>query len=323
MTKPRAFVTRHMPGDALDHLLADADVDLWPGETPPPYEELVHRTADADGLICMLTDRVDAALIAAAPHLKVISQMAVGYDNIDVSAATAREIPVGNTPGVLTEATADLTFALILAVTRRIVESERFVREGKWKTWDPGALLGFELNGARLGIVGFGKIGRAVARRAQGFGVEVVFSNRSQVATDLGRQVAFEELIRTSDIVSSHVPLSGETEGLIGERELRSMKPTAYLINAARGGIIDQAALVRALNDGWIAGAGLDVTAVEPIPSHDPLLSAPNCVVLPHIGSATLSTRSRMASIAAANCLAGLRGERLQYCVNPDVYDER
>ena len=315
MTAPRVFLTRHMPGDGLERLAEHADVDLWPGDMPPPYEELVVRTRDADGLICMLTDRVDAQLIATSARLLVISQMAVGYDNIDVSTATARGIPVGNTPGVLTEATADLTIALILAVTRRIVEAERYVRDGRWKTWDPSGLLGLELSGATLGIVGYGKIGRAVARRAEGFGIRVVHAGR----TTAGGGLPLEQLLRASDIVSLHVPLTPETEVLIGEREMRMMKSTAYLINTARGGIIDQPALIRALHEGRIAGAGLDVAAVEPIVANDPLLAAPNCVLLPHIGSATLATRSRMADMAVDNCLAGLRGEPLPNCINVAV----
>lgn len=311
MTLPRVFVTRRMPGDALDRLAQHAEVDLWPEDLPPPYEELCARTARADGLICMLTDRIDAPLIEAAPKLRIISQMAVGYDNIDVAAAAARGIPVGNTPGVLTEAAADLTLALILAVARRITEAERFLRDGKWQTWDPGCLLGLELSGATLGIVGYGKIGQAVARRASAFGMRIVFANRSRVEPALGTQLPLDELLRTADIVSLHVPLSSETTALIGERELRLMKPSAFLINTARGAIVDQAALVRALHEGTIAGAGLDVAAEEPIPPGDPLLKAPNCVLLPHIGSATRTTRERMANMAVDNCIAGLRREPL------------
>ena len=312
-----------MPGDALERLADQADIDLWPDEMPPPYDELALRTAPCDGLLCMLTDRIDAALIHAAPRLRVLSQMAVGYDNIDVAAATARGIRVGNTPGVLTEATADLTFALILAVARRIVEAERYVREGRWQTWDPRGLLGLELYGATLGIVGFGKIGQAVARRAQGFGMRVLYASRSAGRspdeTTLAARTDVDALLRESDIVTLHVPLSSETANMIGERELRSMKATSFLINTARGGIVDQTALVHALREGWIAGAGLDVAAVEPIPPGDPLLSAPNCALLPHIGSATLATRSRMASMAVDNLIAGLRGEPLPNCVNPEA----
>jgi glyoxylate reductase len=300
-----------MPGNGLTRLGGQASVEVWPGDMPPPYEEIVARTRDADGLICMLTDRIDAGLIEAAPRLRIISQMAVGYDNIDVAAAAACGIPVGNTPGVLTEATADLTFALILAITRRVVEAEGFVRSGSWRTWDPNGLLGLELSGATLGIIGYGKIGKAVSRRAEGFGMRVVCASRSKIPAGPMTQLSFEKVLEQADVVTLHVPLSAETTGMIGELELRLMKPSAFLINTARGGIIDQPALIRALNEGRIAGAGLDVAAVEPIPTNDPLLAAPNCLLLPHIGSATLATRSRMADIAVDNCLAGLRGEPL------------
>ena len=319
VARPRVFVTRRMPGDALDRLAAEADVDLWPDEMPPPYEDLARHARDADGLICMLTDRVDGRLVGPASRLRVISQMAVGYDNIDVAFATARGIPVGNTPGVLTEATADLTFALILAVARRVVEAERFLRDGRWRTWDPSGLLGLELSGATLGIVGYGKIGRAVARRAGGFGMDIVVANRSPVADSDVRQMSLDEVLGASDIVTLHVPLSPDTKHLIAAPQLRAMKDTAFLINTARGPIVDQPALADALHAGTIAGAGLDVAEVEPIPAGDPLLAAPNCVLLPHIGSATLATRSRMASMAVDNCLAGLRGDPLPNCVNPET----
>jgi glyoxylate reductase len=312
-----------MPGDALDRLAAEADVDLWPGDTPPAHDELIRHAEHAHGLICMLTDRIDAALIDAAPELRVISQMAVGYDNIDVAFATARGIPVGNTPGVLTEATADLTLALILAVTRRIVESERFLRDGRWRTWDPSSLLGLELSGATLGIVGYGKIGRAVARRARAFDMDIVVTNRSPISDPDVRQAPLDDLLRASDIVTLHLPLSPETRHLIGAPQLRAMKRAAFLINTARGPIVDQPALVDALHAGTIAGAGLDVAEVEPIPAGDPLLFAPNCTLLPHIGSATLATRSRMASMAVDNCLAGLRGDPLPNCVNPETRARR
>jgi glyoxylate reductase len=318
---PRVFVTRILPGDAVERLREHADVEVWPDELPPPYEMLRERVAGCDGLVSLLTDPVDAPLIGAAPRLRVISNVAVGYDNIDVTAATGRGIPVGNTPGVLTETTADLAWALMLATARRIPEAERFVRDGRWKTWDPRLLLGYDVHGATLGVVGFGAIGRAVARRAAGFGMRVLAVSRSAIR-DAGdvRQAGLDELLRESDFVSLHVPLTDETREMIGERELRVMKRTAVLVNTARGGVVDQAALVRALREGWIAGAGLDVAAVEPIPDGDPLLSAPNCVLLPHIGSASHATRERMAEMAVDNCLAGLRGERLPNCVNPQVY---
>jgi glyoxylate reductase len=322
-SRDRVFVTRRLPGDALARLAAVATVEIWPDEMPPAYDELCRGAASAHGLIALLTDTIDATLIASAPALRVISTMAVGYDNIDVAAATVRGIPVGNTPGVLTETTADLAFALILAVARRVPEAERFLREGRWRTWDPQMLLGYDLHGATLGIVGLGKIGQAVARRAAGFGMRVLYATRRPVgepAAAAAVDVDLDSLLRASDVVSLHVPLTAATRHMIGESQLRSMKRTAILVNTARGGVVDQQALVRALHEGWIAGAGLDVMEEEPVASGDPVLSAPNVVLLPHIGSATHATRERMASMAVDNCIAGLRGERLPHCVNPEVY---
>ncbi len=318
--RPRVFVTRTLPGDAVDELARHAEAEVWPGGLPPPYDALASHVAGADAVICLLTDRIDAALIAGAPRLRAISNVAVGYDNIDVAAATARGIPVGNTPGVLTEATADLAFALILAAARRISEAERYVRDGRWRTWDPNLLLGMELHGATIGIVGMGKIGRAVARRAAGFGMRIVYASRGDAEGAPGARMPLDALLRAADIVTLHAPLTDETRGMIGEHELRSMKPAALLINTARGAMVDQAALARALNEGWIAGAGLDVADPEPVPAGDPLLAAPNLVLLPHIGSATVATRTRMAAMAVENCLAALRGDRMPHCVNPRVY---
>jgi len=320
MTSPRVFVTRRLPGDAVERLRATAEVDLWEGDLPPPHDALVARTSGADGLICLLTDTVDAALLAASLRLRVISNVAVGYDNIDVAAATARGIPVGNTPGVLTETTADLAFALILAAARRIVEAERFVRDGRWRTWDPNLLLGYDAHGATIGIVGMGKIGRAVARRAEGFGMRIIYASRAPADVPYER-VPLDELLARADVVTLHVPLTAETRHMIDAATLARMKRTAVLVNTARGPVVDQAALARALEEGRIAAAGVDVTEVEPIPPDDPLLRAPNVVILPHIGSASHATRERMAAMAVDNCLAGLRGERLPNCVNPEVYD--
>jgi glyoxylate reductase len=317
MDRPHVFVTRKLPDDALERLAQDADLDVWPGDLPPPEAELRARCEHAVGLICLLTDRVDAALLEAARQLRVISNVAVGYDNIDVAAATSSGIPVGNTPGVLTETTADLASALMKTVARRIVEAEQFVRSGRWVTWDPNLLLGRDVHGATLGIIGYGKIGQAVARRAAGFGMRVLYTTRSP---DTRGAVDLETLLRESDFISLHAPLTDATRNMIGEPQLRAMKRSSYLINTARGGLVDQPALVRALREGWIAGAGLDVAAVEPIPAGDPLLTAPNVVLLPHIGSASHATRALMASMAVDNCLAGLRGERLPNCVNPQVY---
>jgi glyoxylate reductase len=319
VSRPRVFVTRRLPGGALERLRTVAEVDVWQEDLPPPREALLAGVSEADGLICLLTDRIDAEVLDAAPRLRVISTMAVGYDHIDIAAATARGIPVGNTPGVLTETTADLAWALLLATARRVVEGDRFVREGRWRTWDPNLLLGYDVHGATLGIVGMGAIGQAVARRAAGFGMRVLYTRRSETDAAIGARVTLVDLLRESDFVSLHVPLTDETRHLIGERELRVMKPTAILINTARGPVVDQEALARALREGVIAGAGVDVTEVEPIPPDDPLLSAPNVVILPHIGSASHATRARMADMAVENCIAGLEGRPLPHCVNPEA----
>jgi glyoxylate reductase len=310
----RSFVTRELPGPALGRLRAEHEVEVWPERTPPPRDELERGAATAEGLLSLLTDPVDAALIAACPKLRAISNYAVGTDNVDIGAATARGIPVGNTPDVLTDATADLAVALMLAVARRLCEGERAVRAGEWLTWEPAWMLGRDLNRATVGIIGSGRIGRAVARRLEGFECRLLFAGRDD-------RDALDELLAESDFVSIHAPLTAETRALIGEAELRAMKPTAYLVNTARGPIVDQPALERALREGWIAGAALDVTDPEPLPADHPLLSAPNLLVVPHIGSATHRTREAMAAIAVDNLLAGLAGERMPHCVNPEVYE--
>ncbi len=312
----RIFVTRRIPDAGLNRLIDACDTEVWPGEMPPPYEILLEKVRGVDGLLCMLTDRIDAGLMdAAGPDLKVISQMAVGYDNIDVAAARERHIQVGNTPGVLTEATADLAFALLLAASRRLAEGAAYIREGKWRTWEPMALLGGDLAGATLGIVGFGRIGQAVARRAAGFDLRVIaYSPRQkpEIAALSGVNfVTLDALLRESDYISLHLPLTGETRHFINRDALAQMKPSAILINTARGGVVDQAALVDALKHGIIAGAALDVTDPEPLPSDHPLLSLSNALVVPHIGSATHQTRDRMAIMAADNLLAGVSGQPL------------
>jgi lactate dehydrogenase-like 2-hydroxyacid dehydrogenase len=286
------------------------DVELWAQRTPPSPSDLEELCSDADAAITLVSDPIDAAFFDACPKVRVVANAGVGYDNVDLAEATRRGIPVGNTPGVVTAATADLTFALILATARRVVEAARAVRAGDWKTWEPDYMLGLELEGSVLGIVGMGQIGRAVARRAGGFGMTVIAH----------RPVPLEELLEKADVVSLHVPLRADTRGLIGEAELRRMKPTAILVNTARGSIVDQPALRRALDEGWIAAAGLDVVEVEPIPLEDPLLGLENCVVLPHMASATFVTRQRMMAIAVDNILAGLAGAPLPFCVNPEVY---
>ena len=307
----RVFVTRELPGGALDRLRAEHDVEVWPSRLPPPQAELVERSREAEGLLSLLTDSVDAELIAACPRLAAIANYAVGLDNVDVAAATERGIPVGNTPGVLTESTADLTLALILAVMRRLPAGAAAVHAGEWRTWEPSFLLGRDLHGATVGIIGPGRIGRAVARRLEGFGARVL---------EAGRGHDLRALLAEADVVTLHCPLTDETRGLIGEEALRSMKPTAYLVNTARGPLVDTAALRRALTEGWIAGAALDVTDPEPLASGHPLLRSPELLVVPHIASATHATRQAMAEMAVDNLLAALRGERMPHCANPEVY---
>jgi glyoxylate reductase len=304
----RVFVTRALPFEALDRLRAAHDVDEWPQDMPPSPGDLLARTREAEGLLTLITDRVDAALLDGAPALKAIANMGVGTDNIDVEAAKERGIPVGNTPGVLTDATADLAFALLLTLARRIVPGAEKVRVGGWRTWEPAADLGADLAGAVLGIVGWGRIGRATARRAEGFRMEVVHSSRSS-------GIPFEELLERADFVSLHTPLTPETRHLIGAAALRRMKPTALLVNTARGGVVDQAALRAALHAGEIAGAALDVTDPEPLPADHELLDAPNLLVVPHIGSATVRTRAKMAEMAVENLLAALAGRPMPHQV--------
>jgi glyoxylate reductase len=299
----RVFVTRRLPGDALDRLAAAGhEVDVWREPGSPPPEALRERTAHADALLCMLTDPVDADLLDAAPRLRAIANYAVGSDNIDLEAARARGIAIGVTPGVLTDATADIAFALLLAVARRLPEGEAAVRGGEWTTWEPDWLLGRDVHGATLGIVGRGRIGDAVARRAEGFGMTVVHHSRSS-------GIPLEDLLAQADFVSLHVPLTPETRHLIDGAALARMQPTAYLVNTSRGAVVDQNALAGALRDGTIAGAALDVTDPEPLPPDDPLLDAPNLIVLPHLGSATHATRRAMAELAVDNLLAALDGK--------------
>jgi len=304
----RCLVTRELPGPALDRLREAHEVDVWPERLPPAYGELRRRAAEAEGLLSLLTDRIDAALIHASPKLRAISNYAVGYDNVDVEAASARGIPVGNTPDVLTQATADLTFALLLAAARRLPQAAAAVTDGDWLTWEPAQHLGYDVHGATLGIVGMGRIGRAVAQRAEGFQMRVLTTG-SAGGTPLAR------LLRESDFVSLHCPLTPATRHLIDTEALHAMRPTAILVNTARGPIVDQPALTRALSDGEIAGAALDVTDPEPLGADDPLLSAPNLIVAPHIGSATHSAREQMATLAVENLLAALNGEPMPHQV--------
>ncbi len=327
MTRPRVLVTRVIPDEGLDPVREACDVDLWDDELPPPRDELLRRVAGVDGVLSLLTDRVDDELLdAAGPQLKVVSNFAVGFDNIDVPALTRRGIPAGNTPGVLTETTADLAFALLMAAARRIPEGVDYVRDGRWRTWGPMLLMGVDIHGATLGIVGFGRIGREMARRGRGFGMDIIYHDvhaaSAQDEAELGaRRVEMDELLRSADFISLHVNLTEETRHLIDDDALRAMKPTAVLVNTSRGPVVDASALEHALRDGEIFAAGLDVTDPEPLPAEHPLVALPNCIVVPHIASASRVTRGKMAAMAAANLLAGLRGERLPTPVNPEVYE--
>ena len=323
MSKPTVFVTRIIPEKALQMVREHGAATVWEGELPPSRDDLLRAVAGADGLLCLLTDPVDADVIDAAPRLRVISQMAVGYDNIDLPAATRRRIPVGHTPGVLTDTTADFAFALLMAAARRISEAERFARAGRWKTWGPTLLMGQDVYGATLGIVGMGRIGQAVARRARGFEMRVLYADPSEpeATRELGAvRVDLDDLLAQADFVSLHVPLTAATERLIDARALARMKPTAILVNTARGPVVDRAALYDALVSGQIAYAALDVTDPEPIAPDDPLLSLDNCLIVPHIASSSVATRTRMAVMAAENLIAGLSGNRLPHCANPQVY---
>ncbi len=321
--RPRVFVSRVLPDEGLDALRAVCDVDVWTDDLPPPRDELLRRVAGCDGVLALLTDRVDDAFLdAAGPQLKVVSNYAVGFDNIDVPACARRGVRVGNTPGVLTETTADLAWALLMAAARRLPEADRYVRAGSWKTWGPMLLLGPDVHGATIGIVGFGRIGQAVARRATGFGMKVLYHDLQPLPEDVSAPLGatylpLQELLAQSDFVSLHVNLSDETRHLIDATTLSWMKPTAVLVNTSRGPVVDQAALAAALRDGTIWAAGLDVTDPEPLPAGDPLVGLENCLIVPHIASASRATRAKMAEMAAANVIAAVRGEPLPTEVTP------
>ena len=326
MARPRVFVTRLMNRDALEAIAAETEMVVWPDDSPPSPEELRVALRSVDGVLTNIMDRVDGAAVEKASGLKVVSQLAVGVDNIDVAEMTRRGIPVGNTPGVLSKATADVAFALLMAVARRVVESDRWVRQGNWRlAFHPNYWLGADVSDATLGIVGMGKIGLEMAKRARGFDMRVLYHSRTRKPEDEARfgmeYVDMDRLLQESDFVSLHVTLTSETYHLIGEAELRAMKPTAILVNSARGPVVDGSALHNALKNGWIAGAGLDVTEPEPMAPEDPLLGLDSVVVTPHVGSASHGSRRAMCMLAALNLLAGVKGERLVHCCNPEVYD--
>jgi lactate dehydrogenase-like 2-hydroxyacid dehydrogenase len=322
---PLVLVSHTLPDGWLDLLDNRCRVVNGPLDADQLSPQLEKYLPEAEGLFTLLTIKIDEDLLSKAPQLKVVSNMAVGFDNIDVNACTRRGIPVGNTPGVLTDGTADLTIAIMLAAARRLFEANQDAKQGRWKTWSPTGWLGKDLREAKLGIVGMGQIGKAVAERAAGFGMDIIFSdphpNREIVANYEAKQVPLEFLLEESDFVTLHVPLTQSTHHLINENVLRSMKPTSLLINTSRGPIVDTNALIKALEGDWIAGAALDVTDPEPLPPEHRLFELPNCLIVPHIGSATWNTRRQMAIRASENLIAGLDGKPLPFCVNPEVYN--
>lgn len=323
--KPRVAVTRIIPDAGLDLIRDATDMRLWEDPLPPSPDALDALLSDADGALTLLTDTIDAPLLNRHRQLRVVSNFAVGYDNVDLDAATERGVAVCNTPGVLTETTAEMAFTLMMAAARRVSEGVDYVRAGNWKTWGPTLLLGQNVVGATLGIVGFGRIGRELARMASGFNMKVLVFDTfvdPNAAEEFGvTYVSLGDLLRESDFVSLHMTLSDETQQMIGADELQLMKPTAVLVNAARGPVIDTDALVTALREGEIFAAGLDVTDPEPLPADHPLVSLPNCIVVPHIASATVATRDRMAALAARNLLAVLNGDTPEAIVNPKALE--
>ncbi|MBE0671759.1 MAG: D-glycerate dehydrogenase [Anaerolineales bacterium] len=325
MAKPKVFVTRIIRDAGLTLVNDFCDAEVWQGDLPPSREVMLEKVRGVDGLLCLLTDRIDGELLdAAGSQLKVVSNHAVGFDNVVVPDATARRIPVGNTPGILTDATADFTFALLMSAARRVPEAERYLRAGKWKTWGPSILLGADFVNKTLGLVGFGRIGRAVAKRAAGFDMRVIYYDRDSAPEHGATPVdSLDQLLRESDFVSLHTPLNDSTRHMVNADFLGKMKSNAILVNTSRGPVVDQDALYQALKSNQIFAAALDVTDPEPLPMDSPLLTLENCVIAPHIASASEKTRDDMARLAANNLIAGLKGERLPHCVNPDVYNPK
>jgi len=327
--KERVFVTRKLPDEGLRMITERFDTTVWASEEPPSVQEIIQNAKDCEGLVTLLSDLIGADVIDQLPKLKVIVQYAVGYDNIDVPYATQRKIAVTNTPGVLTETTADLAWALIMAASRRLVEADKYVREGNWNVaWGPEMLLGSDVYGATLGIIGLGRIGSAVARRAAGFNMKILCHTRSEnwytqeldkVAN--AKRVDLETLLQESDIVSLHIPLSPETRHLLGEKEFCLMKSSSILVNTSRGPVIDEEALIKALESGQLGAAGLDVFTQEPIQKDSPLMKLSNLVLAPHIGSASTKTRATMATMCAENLIAALKGNRPPNLVNPEVFE--
>jgi glyoxylate reductase len=323
MGKPRVFVARVIPDQGLNLIRDFCDATIWQEELPPPREVILRETAAADGLVSLLTDPVDGALLDACPKLRVVSNYAVGFDNIVVPEATARGVVVGNTPGVLTETTADFAFALLMAAARRIPEGVDYVRAGKWHTWGPMLLMGPDVHHSTLGLVGLGRIGAEMAKRAKGFDMHVLYSdvvrNEALEASLSLEHAPLERVLAQADFVSIHTPLTPETHHLMNRERLAQMKRTAILINTARGPVVDPDALLEALTSGTIGGAALDVTEPEPLPAEHPLVRQPNCLVVPHIASASAATRGQMAEICARNLIAGLTGEPMPAGLNPEA----
>ncbi len=319
----KIFVSHQLPGERIHHLAQCSEMNVWVGPGLLPAESLREEMSSCQGLLCLLTDRIDRALLDTMPELEFVSSMSVGVDHVDVAALTERGIPLGHTPGVLVDTTADTTFALLLAAARRVVEADRFVRAGQWRAenaWSPDFFTGKDVSGATLGIIGLGEIGQAVARRALGFGMQVLAWNRSPREVEDVQNVGLEELLLRSDFVSVNVALCKETRNLLDEAKIAMMKPGAVLVNTARGGIVNEKALFDALSRGDLYAAGIDVFEHEPVEIDNPLLTLPNVVAVPHIGSATTLTRARMADLAVDNAIAALAGQPMPHCVNPEVY---
>ncbi len=328
MAKPKVYVTRELPERGLKIIKEHLDAEVWKEYAPPPKKVIIEKARNVDALATLLSDKIDAEVFDAAPNLKIVAQMAVGFDNIDVQEATKRGVYVTNTPEVLTDTTADFAWALLMAVARRVVEADKYVRTGQWKVgWHPSMLLGRDVHGATIGIVGAGRIGYAVAKRASGFNMKILYYDvipRPEMEKELGaKRVDLDTLLREADFVSIHVPLMKETHHLINAEKLKLMKKTAYLINNARGPVVDEKALYEALKEGRIAGAGLDVFEQEPTPVDNPLLKLDNVVVAPHISSASYETRSRMAEMVAENLVAFFEGRKPPNLVNPEVMKVR
>lgn len=320
----KVFITRYIPTE-LKELEQIATIEVWEKRQPPPPPILLEKARTANGILCLLTDPIDRKLIESASNLQVISQMAVSYDNIDITAATAQGIPVGYTPGMLTDTTADLTWALLMAAARQLLNADRFTREGLWKAWEPDLFLGATITGATLGIIGFGEIGKAIARRAQGFDMRVLYNSNYRCDVHLENYLSIEfsnleRLLRESDFITIHIPLSPNTYHLLSDHQFRLMKPSAILINTAQGQVVDPDALYNALSEGQLASAAIDVTEPKLIASNSPLLALDNLIITPNISDASRENRKKMANMAIKNLIAGLKGDLLPYCVNLEVY---